>query len=569
MSEATWTIVGEAGKAVDETPHPLAELQAEDLEPEFNSLEPDRLEWSIKFAEPDGSDVIIPELGQQISLLRDGVRQFQGTVVDRRVRLTDDEWIASIVVCGPWWWLDNLPLSDLVEDAAENQRERTQFVFPVGTIATHLSALVTRAVALGAPVQLGTLATTYEVPRLALRDMSFASAIARIMNLLPDGVIYFDYSASPHPALCLSRRGSATTLALDADVDVLTRVDLRPRIEAQLEEVKVVSASRATVDNARVTVFNEQTAGSMTSGLPRRQVTLVSGPELDTFVPADELDSVVVQSRALGALALRQVQPVFDATSAGTLAIGPAYEQLGSAHINIPGINFTGFAPGGVRKLYEYGLRVTDRNGNDLPAGFDFFLTKGEPRDWWADAGIEHIDAVVAAIVYQKLTKLGTQPAGPSETPEWAEILGATPTHFWISGTWHSWWHTLVTGVVVAVKTNWASDTTLIRPEDYSWYAPPANLATNLLAAQNWLPYEGAIERQRLDEIPSGHRVGHKTNLAGALPEHAAMGALITGHSYSLQTKSESFRHGNPRRLAYRDLVTAFRGDGTSNLFFV
>ena len=107
----------------------------------------------------------------------------------------------------------------------------------------------------------------------------------------------------------------------------------------------------------------------------------------------------------------------------------------------------------------------------------------------------------------------------------------------------------------------------LYRAADYSFIAPPANLAANLLAAQNFTPYEGQITL--VEETAGGTRYrGCKVNLNGSLSALSTMGALVAGETVDLKTGSTTIDLGTPPRLDYRTLVDRIRKTPQDNIVF-
>ncbi|MFT3991863.1 MAG: hypothetical protein QM680_10690 [Luteolibacter sp.] len=160
----------------------------------------------------------------------------------------------------------------------------------------------------------------------------------------------------------------------------------------------------------------------------------------------------------------------------------------------------------------------------------------------------------------------------PSD-PKWAQILGAQKYAFAYnlgdgSAGWKTVWEASVSAVVPLVQTLWATDTTLIRQEDWGWLNPPEGLAENLLATQSWLPWEGQADLA-VDDIPDGNAVGCTLNVTGWLPETSSMYGLISGYSVTPATGQVSYVLGPPPRQAYRDLVNRFRQGGADNIYWI
>lgn len=556
-----WTIVGEAGKTVDETEHTLEALQAEGASVEFNSLAADRMSWSIMLKSFADESVVVPDAGQLLTLLRNGERFFTGIVTVREPDFSETRFGYNITVENAWWWLKQIFLSSEVPDQDGNESERTAYVFGTGSPRAHIIALINRAIALGAPISEGSIASCFSVPRLSLRNIPISEAVSEMMRWIADGIAYFDYSGEGHPALSMQRRTPAAIVTLNLATAIVPRIRIKPRFDLKVEEVKVFFARRETVVGRRLTVWDSQTAGLVASGLPVRQPVMVSGPEkVYDILPQDFTDSVTVRSAALDyGKMIERYDERLRATGVTGFSVGSFTEAtFGGGSFTLPAIT----------------TQITDSDGNAIPAAFNRYLTLGEPRDWWAKDGIAHVQARLAATVYARVQSPAPVPDGWSAPkPDWYEVLGGQRYDYFItvSGLGMaavSVFATTTSVSVPLVKTSWPVPTLLIRAEDYAFVDPPASLAANLLATQNWMPYEGQVTYVT-EDIAAGHHVGKVLNIASFLPECANMKALITRHEVRLATGENFLTVGAPDRLAYRDLVNRFRQNGADNIVWL
>lgn len=561
-----WTIKGEAGRTVDETERDLQSLQMRDVEIYFGCLAPDEIVWTIWLKRLGDPSTRIPEAGQRLTLYRNGDRYFTGHVIDRQPTISAGKYGYSMRLQGPWYWLSRISISSLVPDQAGDETERATYIFPTGTIRTHLISLGLRAITLGVPISIGSIASTFEVMRLSLPEMKFSEAFAEVMRLLADGHLYFDHSGpdDTYPALCMQRRTPASTITVDARVAGIDDFRVQPRYDLQVEELKVFYARRDTVANKRVTVFDSQSAGASTpGGLPRRQLVTITGPELDFFLPQDLTDSVVVRSAIL--------------KNSGQVK-GDVFvqyeERLAAAGASDFGVGtFSREIIGGTYNLQALTTRITDAAGNDIDPSFTHYLTKGEIRDWWKKDGIEHVMARITATIYNVI--IHPQSEAPPPFPEWYELMGGKqdiliipdPGGFGEAGAMRVF-STTVSVAVPLVKTLWAADTTLIRQEDWGWFNPPAGFAENLLETQSFVPMEGTLPIV-VDEIPAGNAVGSVLNISHFFPETADMRAMISGYTVRPATGEITYRLGAPERFAFRDLVNRFRRTGTDNIYYL
>lgn len=377
---------------------------------------------------------------------------------------------------------------------------------------------------------------------------------------LPPGLVYFDYTAAGEPALCMQRRTPATTITINPANVTVGEINIAPRLDLQVEELKVFFARRETVGDKRLTVWDSETAGALTTGLPRRQPALISGPEVDTYLPQDFTDSVVVRSSPLRDTFGRVKGEVFAQFDERLKAAGAINFGVGTFSAATIG--------GGTFNLKSIPTTVTDSEGNPVDPAFNRYLIVGESRDWWTKDGIEHVKARISATIY---TRVVYDIPGTATPPAWADIMGSQVYGFvHASGTQSSAvYATTVSVPVTLVKTDWAVDTTLIRAEDYAFVQPPAGLAANLLATQNWLPYEGSVGPIAIGDIPAGNLVGSVLNLSGFLSETANMRALISGYTVRPAAGTVTFRLGAPSRFAYRDLANRFRQSGADNIVWL
>ncbi len=555
-----WGITGQAGKAVDETEHSLEQLQAEGAIVSFNSLAPDTMRWFVWMKDVSEAAVLVPELGQWITLWRNGLRYFTGIVTGRDPDFGASRRGYSITVENAWWWLKQLYLSSEQEDQAGSEVERTSYVFPTGSPRSHLLALLDRAIAQGAPVAAGSVAAVFNVPRLSLRNIPFSEAISEIMRWVADGTVYFTYGDAGPPKLNMQRRVPAATVTITPGNSVTPNIRIKPRLDLKVEEVTVFFARRETLEGKRIIRYDAYSAGLSSSGLPVRQPVLVSGPEkVYDLLPQDFTDSVIVRSAPLdtGAMIARYDERI-RATGATGFSVGSFTEDIaGGGSFALPAIN----------------TQITDQDGNAISASFDHYLTRGEIREWWTKDGIEHVQARVAATIYDRVQSPAPVPGGYEVlVPDWFAVLGGQRYTYLINTPGGfaqvDIFATTASVSVPLVKTQWSTPTTLIRAEDFAFINPPSDLAENLLATQNWLPYEGTVSYVT-EDIEADHHVGKKLNIAGFLPETANMGALITGHEVRLATGENTLRLGAPARQSYRDLVNRFRQSGADNIVWL
>jgi hypothetical protein len=555
-----WTIAGEAGKAINATVRTLPALRIQGLMVNFESLADDTMVWDVWLKNESEINTYVPEWGQKMSLFLNGDRYFIGHVTGRQPRFSAGRWGYTITVSGPWYFLREISIQSETADQSGTAAQRAMFLFPTGSVTDHLATLLSAAIDAGVPVQIGSLATSFAVPRLSLREMSFGEAIAELMRWLADGLVFIDYSGSGAPSVVMQRRPTASTLTIDPEDLATAELSVKPRIDLQVSSVSIKFAKRATVDNKRVSLYDVFETEPASTPLPSRQIITSTGPELDTWLPADFTDSVVVQSSPFMGNLGRALSQWHDLLAAGGINNLAVY----SSALSDTAVGITTHWP------KDPLIIITDSEGNPVDTDdFPYYLTQGDIREWFAKDGIESVRARVTATVAESVVQATTAEA--PEMPQWARIVGArTTSHFVIDNDLLAVryvWQASVSTVVPLVKRLWNSPTTLIRKEDWGWLNPPADLAENLLATQNWLPYEGTIPLAT-DEIPLENPVGSALNVANWVPETAAMRAMISGATIRPATGQITYRIGAPARHSYRDLVNRFRQSGADNIFW-
>lgn len=563
-----WTITGEAGKALDATSRTPDAMGVEDLIVRFVSGGIGTMSWRIALPLADGTGILAPEIRQKVTLWRDGTRYFQGHCIRRRPVYDGDAWSMVIQVADIWWWFDQVPLTSVQTDQAGNNGTRQAFVFGSGSLTTSFSAWLTRAAALGVPVALpasSVLATTYDIPRITVTAASVAAAGLDLQRWVPDAMFQVDHSPAV-PVINVLRRkaglaaGSAATRTLTLGADGVESVDLQPKLELEVSRVVVDSAARDSQGRGLY-----QTLGSGAAVAGRTQIITVSGPEsIDTTLPQDEFESVTVRSKLIkpsGVLTSELFEiydPRIKASGATGLGIGPFTAST---------------AGGGSYTLPSVPALVEKKDGGALPGGRTRFLTIGEPKSWWTRDGIGWETARAQATLYYRIYSPVPVPNGYSPNPpDWVEAIGMQHSNYLLAVTGGfqrvDVYYTTSSVLFPAVDTAWNVDTTLYRQEDYSFVIPPAGLAANLLAAQNFIPYEGDVVVSH-EDLPAGNPVGTCINIANGPAELSAVRAMVQSAEMDVQNGIERLTCGASPRLAYEDLVRRFKRTGFDVFDFV
>jgi hypothetical protein len=566
----SWTIRGQAGRTLNQTARTPASILIENITVKFASLDHDTLTWTSATENVTAGGTIVPDIGQIVELYWNDTRRFRGHVTETRVGLNR----VKVVAHGPWWWLKQTPLTSLQLDGTGTSSERAQFVFEVTgaqTLATMIARLLDRAIALGCPLARGGMSAMYPVPRITLSGRDCASALAELMRWVPDAVAWFDYSTTL-PTLKIQRRGPSTPLVLSLATSNIKHVDIRPRLDLQVSRAEVKFVTRdATTGKPK---WAGQAAGTNAAG--QRQIITVSGPEIAAFLPKDDFDTH--QIRTLGAANYANLtEPSLAAAkekySSVPVTVGTGYEVTywnKVVPVAATGPPWQISIPGGSKTTYIPAPLLRGTNGAAF-VGPRFCVISGTLPEWVrklpnvrAEEGV-----IYGVLVYQKLAAAAI-PAFVGEMGLTETMTGYRATGTGPGGA--EFWHLYTkpfTMPVTVVRTNFPAMTTLYKPWDFTYLTPPANLAVNLRAAQNWVPWEGPITTVADDVTSASNLLGRSINLTGGLPACATMKALLKSVTYEIQHGRTTYDLGAPARTDFGGLVSRVRRDPQDNIEYL
>jgi hypothetical protein len=541
----------------------LESKRVENLRVKFRAADRSIMTWTVWLKSVDEISTFVPNLRDELVLRRNGSRFFTGWVIGREPLHTAGRLGYNITVVDAWFHLEQVLLSSEVADGAGTEKERAIYLLGAGDLRLHFVSVITRAIDMGIPIQLGDLAECFDVPRMALRNMSFAAALNEMMTWLADGTLWLDHSEAP-AVVRLSRRASASTVTVNVGEAVVSNIALKPRLELQVEKVQIAAAKRETVDNRRVTVWEEFSAGESTGILPTRGIVAITGPEINVSMPQEVQDSVYVQVQAFNPTdalihahkVLRENRQQPPTAYSSQVPVDP-YDIHGDKMPLIPLI------------------KLTDGDGQEIDENdWGLFLVQGEPRDWWLKQGIQYTRVNVTATVAWSSGAELIQPGGQFYNipePQWATLVGARQRLIFNyppgAGIYRTTvWEATLSASVTCVRG--VTTGTIIRKEDWGWFRLPPDLADNLLAAQNWMPYEGTVTTIQ-EEMIHNNPVGSVLNVTGWVPETSTMRGLITGCTVTPRTGQVTYEVGPPLRHAFLDIINRFKQSGSDNFYWL
>lgn len=653
---AVWTIAGETGKAWNATAQTLEYRAVEAGTLAFRSLEADTL--TLQAAPEDFKTYTMPELGQIVRLYRNGTLFFTGHVTDTPVSVIAGTQSIAIVVSGPWWWMERINYTSTQTDGTGVTGTRMTGIFgnaPSGVnLQTAMQTAIDQCVTLGVPIANiaggSSVASYFQIPRITLNQGTCAFVITELARLVPDTMVYFDYSTTT-PKINITRRGVATTRTIAlTDTNSLS---VKPMLEMQVTRVELPYIER---DTNGLTKYNTQTSGTTTTG--KVQIITVSGPELDTFLPSDYFDSATLTGFPLST---QFENFILSSTQfAGALGTG-----LKTTDITIQQgqKQYTGYNSGRSPSTGSFSgtssvqytqpaASVTDDTGE--PSSFGSVLILSDNLPEWAIAAHSLVPITVSGQwIYEwkdQKFSLSTGYSNFDALPAWVGALSGAQKDSFYSGDYHyiliggeyvvsgyttsssslphlygttrsgtgsgvlvlgtaasavddfyngmriaylqnpgtnpindKWYIATITDYVGSTRAASYSTSTgpstvssrayrilgakVYAPADYSFIAPPANLAANLLAAQNFIPYEGDIMLTEQTAGTTRYR-GCKVNVSGSLSAHSSMAALVSSETLDLKTGETVIELGTPPRVDYRTFVDRIRKTAQDNIVF-
>lgn len=581
----SWTIKGEAGATLDATVRTLESLNINFAGLTLTSLDSDVFEWSAAASDAAGTGTIVPDPGQVVEVFYAGTRRFRGHVTIPRVRTGSVE----VTVEGPWWWWQRIQLTQLQADDESNTSERPSYVFPTQSLKTSIEALIDRAIANGVPIIRGSVAAMFDFPRITLSEKSCAQALAELMSICPDAVAYYDYSAASgtNPTLNIARRGSMPSSTLTVGTDTVEEIDLQPRLDLEVAQVKIGSMTRNATTGANQ--WATQTSGTATPG--KNQLIVVSGPEVNDFLPKDASNTVQVKSFAMptGGVSLstltntsphRTASITGDARTfvlANDERIATLIRAHGAAFQNYAYLSNGGrylvsnYTTGNLTGALGINLDRPELVSRDDTSGLYVIMSGGIIPDWLKEEnGYTIVNATLTGWIRYTRNDQTTEPAIWDSAKGFADysLVGYEAN---VTSTAGYYQYNLFYSVSIPCKlisANLSTLTTIYRAWAYDYINPPAGLAAALLGAQNWVPYEGRILTVG-DAVDGAQDLLKKWNVAGTIAAHASMGALPKSIQYDITRGRKIINLGSPARVDFGTLAARFKRHPKDNIIYL
>lgn len=586
------TITGESGKGWNATAQTPDALGLSTLVLTRGSLEQDSLKATRKVRAYDLSGWPVPTLLQQVTVSRDGTPIWKGWITKVQPRVGDGiRPRLEIEASGVWWWMKKQPLASTRQNSGFiSSSDRPQFAVASGTeLTAALNSLLTAYNARfnagdARRVTVGTMAPAFPIPLTRISGSDFLSALAELLRFCPDSMAWWDTPATGHNAIFrMSRRATAAIETLNFGVDHISSADFEPKPELQLTDGVRIDYARIINDQGPNTGKPEYLAQASSGYTAGAQRIVVSGPESDTFLPATPTDSATISSVSINQSFIQQ-------KDSGLAAI-PGMANYGA--------------------LLMYNLSVRDpKTGANLLASYPYALvSSSSPADWWSKlpTPISWRDADISATMqlfnsgnfdltyglnlnqtttypwgsYQRATGYNAYGYAEFTTYALSEIgwrflqiaaisqvvvnLARAPASYQAATAYWGTYSAKLSGTMINLPL---TNATFYRPPDYDFIAPPANLAANLAAAQNYLPWEGTLGFPN-PNIGDRAFSGKILRIGGGPPEWATMTAMVTTHTLDFFSLHETVTCGLPSRLSSLNLTQKVRPNGQANISYL
>jgi hypothetical protein len=427
------------------------------------------------------------------------------------------------------------------------------------------------------------IAQFFQVPRITLNQSTCAEIISELVRLCPDTMVYFDYS-NELPRCIITRRGVCDTTNITVGSSPVTNIDLSPIVELKVSEVKLPYLTR-NQDGTKT--YNSQTSGFAING--ETQIITVSGAELDTFLPKDTLNSFTATDTTTD---FNKYLIENDSFTSGVLSkygIGVSSQMnVGGYYSGYTSIEYRSNAGfygtySGTFGAYSYSsITATSANGTNLPISGT--ITKNNSLPSWASSqGLSIKPITLKGVLthqfttkYYKFNRGGSSEYAFYQAPAW---ITDNASSFQFSKEFYSGYDPQFGYYTYQVASREISCTaylisgiaagaTVYQNADYSFAFPPEGLASNLLAAQNWLPYEGSIQLVQQDVGATRYR-GTKINVIGSLPSLISIGALVQSESIDIANGTTLVSVGCAPRNDYRTFVSKIRKTSQDNIIYI
>lgn len=460
------------------------------------------------------SDSII-NYGDTVSINKDRAQWFYGRCISIPRQGSGTAERITYHVAGPWWHMEAIVYQQywaIYTGSSLLATYKSRVVLGQNTSGTavttgaQLTDIINYAIAMGAPITLGTIEPSMYVPYEEQTDISCAEAIVALLRWHPDCVAWFDYTTAK-PTLHITAKATMTATTLDAVAgSPVQSIAITPRYDLQVPGVKIMFEKTAEVDGVVYDSLTTQSAGDPTQ----------IGSLISTIRLGGSVSTHLNQAIATG------TYPATTTDKAWWKAMVPSLSAYADADITISNVT---------------------RDGDGYPAAagselegdpFPRYLlpsTGGEIQDWMADQSIwyeeETITADLALTVRDGNNNVCTV---HSEKPL----------------------------VLILISTNATTRTYQTTGSYDAGESAPSNMATSIYNAWAQLQFDGQIVLKE-SECCGAYFPGRSLKITNGITAWETMAAMIVGVDEDIDAGLTTITIGPCQWLGAGDILTLFQ----------
>ena len=499
----------------------------------FRSQAADSFGYFLPISADGTNSGYVPDRLQNISLYRDGVREFCGRVVTRKYiyNRTGQGW--QIEVKGGWHELERVPL---IADASPT------YDIPQQNLATSISAVLALAISAGARLQIGEIAAMMDCFPLQFRSSTTAATLRDLLRFSQDAMTYVDYSTTPHPTIHVTRRCSAAARQIILGEDAVTECELSPDDSATPDRVDFIYA----VSDANGIVSQVTESAGSAEPINRLQV-VTAATGFDEFQQRAQASEQSVQTVTLASSLPLSFFIARDARLAELEASYPGMvsSNFSSGTLTVSSPTWSGYTI--TSWTFPQSRRLV---GTGAAPTLTHYMQSGAWQEWMGTKlGIQSEEVQCEGTYWVSVNKSFGLTTGQ------IELLQAMELFYENSGFWFYRYKSSVT--TRALNVPYATATTLRDPGDYPLTPPPAGIAAFLLETMADAPYDGSLAYDAWE--PYDRVLGRVINVLGGTPELTAARAQVREESYDFATRVRKLRLGPSSAGSGIDLMSRFR----------
>lgn len=508
----------------------------------FNSQQADFFEFFMLGDDQKVDPQYLPEFQQQLTLWKNGVIFFTGTVVEPEF-VWDGNVGWQIRVQGGWSELEKVSLSP--DNKAYERAD--------GDLSLTITDVLTIAKNGGANIDIGTIDQSFTTLKLVMRSLTCGTALAQLLNQLPDAVTSCDY-ATGKAVISIKRRPFMPALNLTLGKSEVSKINITPQAGLTPDMVVV---KYATADANGVVTEHELVAGA---GSIKQNIVLTADGFADFTARATAEQQIV---RSALAVANWSTAYLLDKKISDIAGI-PSPQGIGAYTYPAQGSSDN--------KSSNTATGLPTIVSTTAPNNYSFLA--GEYREWFSKLAITKGTGKFQATFFWKWRSsiLGV----PQTEPQWIlDLKSAGGILIWQNAWWNSYntnagtpnpyvdrdYANIYSYSAVfdfdAISRLISVNTILRDPGDYPSAPPPSNLADSLLAVQAFTPFRGRILFTPWAD--NTRKLGSKVNVIGGSPRLVDAGAIIQGELFDLYTNTQQLTLGVPSRQGLHDLQSRFR----------